>query len=496
MVTTRIKITDKVKSAILIGIYLLMILWLGSCQQPGEEIEPPKAEEGFTRNSPLGEYVYGISLLDGSEDNIIDNESNLIVDLPVDVTVKGNDYKITSSSDLAPIHEAYALNPYYPDFLTIQYPIRIKKYDYTEVTISNEEELDQVISSIHDDILYNDVECVDFAYPISIATYDLQNQIADTKEISDDESLFKAFKNIDDEDLIDFIYPINILIDGSPLEILDNVELQNAVEGKLSVCDEEDKIFYNDNLVLSPIKLILTDAPFPFDEIEEANVTINRIDVKTGVENDSVAFITLFNDTTTYNLLELTNGVTADLVDLEIPEGSYQFFRVYVENGNVLLKDGRSFDLKVPSGNASGLLIMPKNPIIISENSLNEYLFDFDLSQSFIPKGNPNDMAQINGFNFKPVIRVTNTALTGTLEGKVTNESNLPLEGVQITVFASDTINTTTFSGPAGNYKILGLLPGEYFIEAELINYQIYHSDVIQIETGINEEKNIELSNE
>ena len=496
MVITKIKITDKVKSVILISIYLLMILWLGSCQQPEEEIELPDTEGGFTKNTTLGEYVYGISLLDGSEDNIIDNESNLLVELPVDVTVKGKEYEINSPSDLTPINEVYALNPYYPEFLTIQYPIRIKKYDYTEVTVSNKEELDQVISSTHADVLYNDVECIDFVYPISIATYDLQNQIANTREILDDESLFKALKNIGTEDLINFTYPLNILIDGSPVQISDNLELQNAVEGKLSLCDEDDKVFYADDLVLSPIKLTLTDAPFPIGEIEEANVTINRIDVKTGIENDSVPFITLFDDTITYDLLELTNGVTTDLVELEIPEGSYQFFRVYVENGSILLKDGTSFDLKVPSGSTSGILLKPKNPIVISENGLNEYLFDFDLSRSFIPKGNPNDMAQINGFNFKPVIRVTNTALTGTLEGKVTNESNLPLEGVQITVFASDTINTTTFSGPAGNYKILGLLPGEYFIEAELINYQIYHSDVIQIETGINEEKNIELSNE
>src|SRR6056297_1028903 len=67
----------------------------------------------------------------------------------------------------------------------------------------------------------------------------------------------------------------------------------------------------------------MTDAPISLDLIDEANVTISKIEIRKDVEGQASdtgnPFITIYDSTETYNLLELRNGVTETLVDLEVP---------------------------------------------------------------------------------------------------------------------------------------------------------------------------------
>ncbi len=456
-----------------------MLALLASCQKADEEISVPNESEAFTTESQIGAYIYGISLLDGSGDNIIDNASNLTVNYPVEVSVKGEPYEIVSDRDLLPIQKLYDLNPYVPDFMSIQFPIEVTRFDHSKIIINDQLELKEAITYTYSNQLYEDIECVDFNYPISLATYDTDRQIARTISIEDDESLFRTFTGLDKDILISFNFPMTVLVDGDPTTVDNQTAFREIIEEQLSACDENDRWYYSDDIVLSTIRLNITDMPYPIDLIEEAKVTIDRIDVKTGAANDSVPYITLFNDTLTFDLIDLTNGVTAALGDAPIPVGDYSFFRVYVENGSVLLKDGSLFDLKVPSGSQSGILLKPDAPIVITEEGSNEFLFDFDLSRSFIPRGNPNDNTKINGFIFRPVIKVSSSEETGVLKGQVTDMSNMPLEEVQITVFAADTVNAVTFSGAGGHYEFLGLTPGDYLLEAEKTGYEIVTEEFV-----------------
>lgn len=470
--------SKKVKSFILIAIYALMMAGLVACQQPADEISLPTDSEAFTKGSTLGSYLHGISLLDGSADNIIDNASSLTVKFPVEVIVKGEKYTVNSYTDLTPIQQVYNLNPYFPDFMAIEFPIEVIKSDYTSAIINNQEELTQA-NTIAGNYLYDDIECVDFNYPISLATYDLTNQKAKTIKVESDQVLLKAIMEFDENELISFNFPISITVNDLITSINSNDQLQSVIEDQLFECNENDRWYYSDDIVLSNISLHLTDAPYPIDMIEEAKVTIDRIDVKTGAANDSVPYITLFNDTLTFDLLELTNGITTALSEVEIPIGTYDFFKIYVEKGSILLKDGNFYDLKIPSGEYSGILIKPNSPIIITEDGPNEFLFDFDLSRSFIPKGNPNNPLQISGFNFKPTIRASNLNESGSLIGQIESIDNFPLEGVQISLYAADTINAVTFSEADGKYAFLGLTEGEYQIEVEKAGYETKTEGVI-----------------
>lgn len=260
----------------------------------------------------------------------------------------------------------------------------------------------------------------------------------------------------------------------------------------------------DDNEVASDygrLSVKLTDAPFPHDLVAEANVTIFKVDARykgdinlddemmdstnTTVETDGDnPFIVLMEDEVQVNLLELTNGVTKNLVDIDVPVGTYDLIRVYVEGINVVLKDGTTYDLKVPSGSQSGIKIFIKPSFNVSGGLTSDLLLDFDVSRSFVAKGGTQN---ITGFNFKPVIKASNMSTAGTLTGIVTElqeETLLGVEGAQIAVFVADTLNTTTFSDVDGSYMLLGLDAGSYTVEVEKEGYIMQTADNVQIDAA------------
>lgn len=229
----------------------------------------------------------------------------------------------------------------------------------------------------------------------------------------------------------------------------------------------------------------LTDAPFPHHLVAEANVTIFKIDARnTSMEADTAmegelsdteaTFTVLMEQEIEVNLLDLTNGITETLVDTEVPVGTYDLVRVYVRGINVVLTDGTTYDLTVPSGEQTGIKIFIKPGITVAGNLSADLLLDFDVSKSFVPKGGGQDWTGITGFNFKPVIKACNLSTAGSVAGKVTTlqeEVAVGLEGAQVSIFAADTLNTTTFTDATGAYKVMGLTAGNYAVTVELEGY-------------------------
>ena len=245
------------------------------------------------------------------------------------------------------------------------------------------------------------------------------------------------------------------------------------------------------------LKVSLTDAPFPYDLVAEANVTVFKVEIREvrdenedendEDENGGSPFITLMEEEIDVNLLDLTNGVTQQLADLEVPAGSYDLVRVYVKGVNVVLTDGSVHHLKVPSGAQTGIKVFIDPAITVAGGISADLLLDFDISRSFIAKGNINSPAGIRGFNFKPVIKASNLSTAGTLMGNVStleNDMAVAIEGAQISVIAADTLNTTAFTDGSGNYTIMGLTAGSYKILAEAEGFIASDSTDVQIEVA------------
>lgn len=237
----------------------------------------------------------------------------------------------------------------------------------------------------------------------------------------------------------------------------------------------------------------LTDKPFPYDLVSEANVTVFKVEARRvedaddsdGQEGGS-PYVLLMEEEIDVNLLDLVNGLTMELADAEVPVGTYDLVRVYVKGVNVVLTDARTYDLKVPSGEQTGIKVFIEPGLTVTGGLSADLLLDFDVSRSFVAKGNANTLDRINGFNFKPVIKATNVSTAGTLAGQVTfmeEEVETGLEGAQVTVLAADTVNTTALTDPDGKYTIMGLLAGSYRVLAEAGDF--FPSDTVDVQIDV-----------
>lgn len=235
------------------------------------------------------------------------------------------------------------------------------------------------------------------------------------------------------------------------------------------------------------VRVLLTDAPG--DYIESAWVDIGAVQLISVGDEDDGGPITLTEDGTDglIDLLELQDAATAELADLDIQAGTYSQLRLIVENAEVQLKDGYTFNdgttrrtLFVPSGAQTGikLNLSAADPesgdagvrIAGGETVL---VLDFDVSQSFVIQGNPESPAGINGMIFKPTLRVTVNDVASTISGTVAAaQDDISVEGLLVTAEpletgddeAFQTRTATASTDASGAYTIHFLVPGSYTV--------------------------------
>ena len=227
---------------------LFLLFIFSGCQEESEEITPPPSGKVIMPNSVLADLIQRIALKDGSSDNIIDNSSCTTLELPVTVVVNGQEIKIDSADDFKTVERILDEFENDNDTLSIIFPVTVTISDYTELIINNDEEwediIDQCTEGGHDD----DIECVDFQYPLTFSVYDSKNQLSDVITINDDGELYRFFDTQEEGDLVGFKFPITvILFDGEEITINNNDQLKGVIENASDDCDEDDDNDHNDD---------------------------------------------------------------------------------------------------------------------------------------------------------------------------------------------------------------------------------------------------------
>lgn len=219
----------------------------------------------------------------------------------------------------------------------------------------------------------------------------------------------------------------------------------------------------------------ITDDPFDISSVESATVTISKIEIRRKSAGEGEKFIELLMNPVTIDIFELRNGITQELVDLEVPEGDYDLVRLYVDEASLKLKDiNDPFNLKVPGGEQTGIKVFI-SPVIHVEGGISaELLLDLDLSKSFVMRGHN---AQ-NGFIFKPSIRATNISTAGRIEGFVRDNSaeRTGIENAKVTLQSDEGEPVVTLTDASGYYAFIGVPAGTYSMTVTKENY---------IDTGI-----------
>ena len=233
-------------------IFLLAIsslLILGSCQQEVIEITEPEDNTVITiADSTVSTLVQNTAMRDGSSDNIIDNSSCTTIVLPITVIANGQTLIINTEDDFKLIERLFDESETDDDNVEMVFPITVILSDHTELTINTEEEFEALLSDCVEGGDDDDIECIDFVYPIEISLYDAANQVTDIITVTDDEELYNLFESLEDEDVISLNFPVSLtLADGSIVEVNNNDELEELIEDAKDDCDEDDDSDHNDD---------------------------------------------------------------------------------------------------------------------------------------------------------------------------------------------------------------------------------------------------------
>jgi len=247
---------------------------------------------------------------------------------------------------------------------------------------------------------------------------------------------------------------------------------------------------------LGTLTLKLTDAPMPYNQFMAVNITIDKIEL--GNAADANSFIVIMNQSTTYNMLTLVNGITETMANMEIPEGQYDTLRLYISSTEMVMNNGDSFTYNMSqnglsgSGNMMGGSMVFNNQtgsiditldhfINIMAGSQNDFLMDLDIDHSFMLDGltfsgmGGAGMMSMTGFTFNPTMRFVNLGDTGTISGFVHMGSD-GLSDVNISLMQNGMAYTSTHTDGTGHYKIIGVPTGTYTIMAEADGYMMNSS--------------------
>ena len=193
------------------------LLIFTSCQDEIFEETPINEEEVLVANSTLASSMRSTATMDGSLDNIIDHANCLSIELPVTVVVNGLEIIIDSVEDYEVIEAIFDEFSGDDDNLEIVFPITIILSDFTEITINNYDELENFIGECSgENEIDDDIECIDFQYPITISIFNSEFQVIDTVTINSDNELYNFIENeLDDNVLASLNYPVTMILSDS-----------------------------------------------------------------------------------------------------------------------------------------------------------------------------------------------------------------------------------------------------------------------------------------
>ena len=261
---------------VLISFLFISLLFIG-CQDELNEINVGTEEEAqvLQVNSPVALLMKSTVTKDGSFDNILDNASCFSMELPIHVSVNGLEIIIDSEEDFQTIEDLFDEHYDDDDYLEYLFPIVIILNDYEKVTIENKDQLEEYID-ICENEEDDDIECVDFKYPMFYSVFNTTENKVRTVEINSDKQMYHFLKNIDENDVVSINFPITLeFTNGEELVVQNMEDLENALKEGAEFCDEDDDNDYNDDdFDLERLNGLLVKCPWIVHDLIRDNVTL------------------------------------------------------------------------------------------------------------------------------------------------------------------------------------------------------------------------------
>ena len=299
--------TIKMKNLIFSQVILLLLF--SSCiKETNMDNISSSSEPALKANSTLANLMKRVSMNDGSNDNIIDHANCFNLQLPITVIVNGLELFVDSEEDFDVIEAIFDEFDDDDDAIQIIFPVRIILSDYNEILINTQSGLNNFMDDCNgENEPDDDIECLDFQYPITVSVFDTTTEQTDGLKINNDNQLYRFIENLDNDDVVTMNFPVwVVLYDGTKISISSFGELENVIDTNTNVCDEDDDNDYDDDDCIGCSQQQLIDLL-----IKCSNWTVNKFMLnKKDLRDTYVGFTFNFLNDSTLTVQEGGNTYT------------------------------------------------------------------------------------------------------------------------------------------------------------------------------------------
>ncbi len=269
-------------------------------------------------------------------------------------------------------------------------------------------------------------------------------------------------------------------------------------------CYKDDSTSANGNRRAT--RVLITDAPFPFDTVQSVDVYIISISASTepdtGSSANNVQWVPIVEPHRQVNLLSLQRGLTSLLGEKEIPADQYKAVQVIidVDSSAIWFKNGSQAVVRWGGAGRQAIHSFVEAAMDVPNEGA-DIVLDFDVGKSFA-----YDNLGDGAFDFFPWIRAVNEAATGSMSGTITRDTSGggtagPVANATVTAYGGGPsnwyINSTGTTDAAGHYKLAYLLPGTYIVGVDPPASSTLASDLdsnVVVARGADTPHSVELS--
>ncbi|MCL9769810.1 hypothetical protein NAT47_05215 [Flavobacterium sp. HXWNR69] len=217
----------------------LIGLLLMSCQSEENEVIQDTSQN-LAKSSPLTNLISRVSQNPTSTDNVLDNSSCFSVVLPATVIVNGQNIVVSNQADYQTVQDAIDAFSNDDDIVNFVYPITVQFQNFTTLVVQNSDVLDDIMDDCGEDDGFDEIECINFNFPIVVNIYNANNQLAETISITNNVQLYNFLESLEDNEYIAIQYPISVTnSNNQTIVISNNDQFEDVIEDAIDDCDDD-----------------------------------------------------------------------------------------------------------------------------------------------------------------------------------------------------------------------------------------------------------------
>ncbi|SCY42321.1 LamG domain-containing protein [Flavobacterium caeni] len=286
---------------------------LFSCQD--ESRSSYVSDQALDKAAPLSNKLHRVALAIAPNDNVVDSASCFKVKLPVQVAVNGTSMLIEQPEDYREVADLLAVPGNHPDPIAFQYPITITYDNGNQLTVSSDDQLDQLRQQCPTDASMTPIKCINAGYPFSISLYDPVSQTPQIMNISDGSVLLAFFENLTSEQFYQINYPITLVEgEGFTQQITNNAALQSFIDtfgDQCSSCDNQGILIDNDLILYIPFANEVADLT-GFSTPVVPDQGVGFVADRSGNPNAAFSFLSAGTNTLQINATAQNNWLQSD----------------------------------------------------------------------------------------------------------------------------------------------------------------------------------------